>query len=376
MSSIDEIRSLVAKQGKYELLSEFTGGANGYAFRAKHLPLQREVFVKVCHASSESLEVFQEPLALMEATRRPGAEHLIELHDAEKLGDGFILFATELADGGNLASAIRSGTIGQADAIRNAIRILYGVVKLHASGLVHRDLKPANIMLFSCGSAYIPKVGDFGSVAALRSQDSTVTASCHSALYVPPEGWEKPSLYGIRSDLYQVGVMLHEMVNGPLPYEFTSHLDTVGRKEILAFGASSLEQMHPCDASLLVDRCLARRAKSGKILSMRTAREYESKKLMKIIKKSTAPEMTNRFGSALEFLAALQSLDLPNWRSYSDYCEAIEWRGWDWKVNYKTGTDSEVRILRRKDTSSKYRKWGSPTSSVSEAVRLVEDVIR
>ena len=134
--------------------------------------------------------------------------------------------------------------------------------------------------------------------------------------------------------------------------------------------------MHPCDASLLVDRCLARRAKSGKILSMRTAREYESKKLMKIIKKSTAPEMTNRFGSALEFLAALQSLDLPNWRSYSDYCEAIEWRGWDWKVNYKTGTDSEVRILRRKDTSSKYRKWGSPTSSVSEAVRLVEDVIR
>jgi serine/threonine protein kinase len=376
MSSADEIRALVAKQGKYEILSEFPDGANGHAFRARHLPLQREVFVKVCYASSESLEVFQEPLALMEATKRPGAEHLIELYDAERLGDEFVLFATELADGGNLLSAIGSGIIGQGDAIRMAIGILFGVAKLHASLLVHRDLKPANIMLFSVGSGLFPKVGDFGSVAALPSQSSTVTASRHSALYVPPEGWGNPSLYGTRSDLYQVGVVLHEMVNGPLPYDFTSHLDTVGEREVLQSGASSLEQMDQCDASLLVDRCLARRAKSGKILSMRAVRDYESKKLRKIIKKATAPQMIDRFGSAIEFLTALQSLDLPNWKNNAGFCEAADWKGWDWRINSQAGALSEVRILRRRASSTNYRKWGATMHSVSEAVRLVEDFSR
>jgi hypothetical protein len=105
---------------------------------------------------------------------------------------------------------------------------------------------------------------------------------------------------------------------------------------------------------------------------MRAVRDYESKKLRKIIKKATAPQMIDRFGSAIEFLTALQSLDLPNWKNNAGFCEAADWKGWDWRINSQAGALSEVRILRRRASSTNYRTWGATMHSVSEAVRLVE----
>src|ERR1700722_3892666 len=102
MSSRDEILALIVAGGKFSIIEEIHGGMNGYAFRATHLPLSREVFLKVCDADPDSKAFFQEPQALINATRSSLSTNLVKLFDAEKLGTSFVLMAMELADGGSL----------------------------------------------------------------------------------------------------------------------------------------------------------------------------------------------------------------------------------------------------------------------------------
>jgi serine/threonine protein kinase len=343
---------------------------NGYAFRAQHIPLNREVFLKVCDADSESKALFQEPQALISATGSAAATNLVRLFDAERLGPDFILMAMEFADGGNLLNAIKSG-LGQAQAVRLGMEILHGVSALHSARLLHRDIKPANILLFCDGAICVPKVGDFGSVAALPDGENNVATSRHSALYVPPEGWEEPGRYGIRSDLYQVGIVLHEMVCGPLPYQESAYVDRAGKMLIKDLGAMSLADMNAFDRSKLIASCIARRASRKQILTMRPEAPYLSRSLKRIINKATSPDQEDRYSSAIEFIAALQRLDLPDWKPSDSAFLAPGWRGWDWRVDTKATPLPNVVISRKKPDSAQFRKWKS-VNSLSEAFKTVE----
>ncbi len=344
MSSRDEILALLKSGGKFAVVEEFHEGMNGYAFKAQHIPLNREIFLKVCDADSESKALFREPQSLISATESPVATNLVRLFDAERLGPDFILMAMEFANGGNLLNALNSG-LGQARAVHLAIEILHGVSTLHSARLLHRDIKPANILLFCDGGICVPKLGDFGSVAALPDGTNSVSASRHSGLYVPPEGWKDPGTYGIRSDLYQVGIVLHEMVSGPLPYQLSAYLDSTGKSEMRASGFSSLAEMGDYERSELIDRCIARRAFRRQILKMRTEAPYLSKSLKRIITKATSPDQADRYSSAIEVIAALQRLDLPDWQQSDNAFTASNWRGWDWEIEEDTAQSGHIGIL-------------------------------
>lgn len=369
MSTIEEILALLKKGGKYCVEQPLDGGMNGYAFRATHIPLSAPVFLKVCDADPDSKALFQEPKSLIAATKSSASKHLIKLVDADRLGDDFILMATEWADGGDLLQQIKNA-IGQADAVRMAIDILHGVTVLHSARLVHRDIKPANVLLCSEGDTYIPKVGDFGSAASIPEGSSSVWASRHSALYVPPEGWQTPSSYGIPADLYQVGMILDEMVNGALPYDLASYIDRTAKQEMKTAGISSLGEMDGYERCKLIDNSISRRCSSRKILSIRPPRPYESSSLKRIVNKSIAPLASQRFQTATAFISALQSVDVPNWRPLDNYFEALQWRGWDWKVE---PLSSYCVVYRRRSEGATYRRWGGQHASAVSAFASVED---
>jgi serine/threonine protein kinase len=371
VSAPERVFELLRQDGKFTAHEELEGGMNGYAFRATHVPLSTQVFLKICDADSDSKALFQEPQSLIAATKSSASRNLVRLLDAERLGSDFILMATEWADGGDLLQEIKKG-IAQADAVRFAIEILHGITVLHSARLVHRDIKPANILLFWESGSCVPKVGDFGSAAALPEGSSFVSASRHSALYVPPEGWETPSAYGIPSDLYQVGIVLDEMVSGALPYKFDAYLDRVGKDEMKALGVSNLADMEPYDRSKLIDACISRRSSSRKILTMRPAQPYHSRSLKRVINKAIAPIVSQRFRTSTEFIAALQRVDVPNWRPTGDGYEALQWKSWDWKVTTSTSGLPGAVIRRRRPDSAAYRCWGGPYSSLLSAFTTVE----
>jgi serine/threonine protein kinase len=329
-----EIEQLIAATGKYELLVENQEGMNAYAFRAIHIPLEKQVFLKVIAPDPEG-ELFAEPRFLVEATA-DNAENsnLVRVYDADRLGEEYVLIALESVEGGSVLSRMGAGPLSMMDSVVAGIGILHGVAQLHRALLVHRDIKPANVLLAERYGRVWAKVADFGSIARLPESDGAVTASRHSALYVPPEGWETPSRFDVRSDIYQVGVVLFEMAHGPLPYDDTAYLDRQARKKMREKGARSLEQLDSFERCQLVDRSLARISSTKRVTSLGKMQPYVPPSLARVINKATAPNPIHRYQTASEMLGILEALHLPDWHCHSENEEytAHAWRGWDWCV--------------------------------------------
>ncbi|MCK4836346.1 MAG: protein kinase, partial [Candidatus Aminicenantes bacterium] len=87
----------------------------------------------------------------------------------------------------------------------------------HKQGVIHRDVKPANILLRNDGT---PVLVDFG-IAKLMESDSKLTktgTSIGTPHYMSPEQIQGLEIDG-RSDIYSLGVVFFEMLEGKTPYE-------------------------------------------------------------------------------------------------------------------------------------------------------------
>lgn len=94
----------------------------------------------------------------------------------------------------------------------------------HASQVVHRDIKPENIMLSENG---VLKLGDFG-LADFYTPGIGFNKCCGTVSYMAPEvvRWSQkncnfgmtPAKYGPEVDIWSIGVILHLLLSGSLPF--------------------------------------------------------------------------------------------------------------------------------------------------------------
>ncbi len=91
--------------------------------------------------------------------------------------------------------------------------ICEGLKVAHALRIIHRDLKPHNILMKSG----VPKVSDWG-LAKVMSESTTTTTTSFTTFYAAPEQFAN-SKKDERTDIWQIGVILYELVTGVLPFK-------------------------------------------------------------------------------------------------------------------------------------------------------------
>ncbi|XP_040378846.1 serine/threonine-protein kinase ATG1t [Oryza brachyantha] len=172
--------------------------------------------------------------------------NIIRLLDAIQTQSSLYL-VLELCEGGDLAAFIEQNGRVEERVARNFMRqIGAGLQVLRMHHVVHRDLKPENILLSSPGSNAILKISDFGLSRVLRPGEYTDT-SCGTCLYMAPEVMLFKKYDG-RVDLWSIGAILFELLNGYPPFHGRSNfqlLQCINRTTSLPFSETVVSKLQP-----------------------------------------------------------------------------------------------------------------------------------
>jgi serine/threonine protein kinase len=209
--------------GPYRIEALLGIGGMGVVYRAHDRELERTVAIKVVdrrRAKPESGRWLLQEARLAAALSHPC---ICGVHEVGYVGDQpFIVM--EHVEGTLLTALIPAGRgFGSETALHYATQIADAVAHAHGRGIVHRDLKSSNIIIGADGRA---KLLDFGLAVRFSDADaSEVDTTCSRDIpsgagtvpYMAPELLRgRPA--DRRSDVWALGVLLHEMVTGRRPF--------------------------------------------------------------------------------------------------------------------------------------------------------------
>jgi serine/threonine-protein kinase len=159
--------------------------------------------------------------------------------------------------------------------VSTAISICEGLDQLHALKVVHGDLSSNNVYVLPDGQVRLALPGIWQAYAASESAGQMVHPLM--APYLSPE-ISRGQMPSVQSDIYAVGVLLHELLTGRLPFNSDS--------------ASGMAASHSVDP----------------IPSLRTYNPSVPMVLDEIVKKTLSKEPAGRYASAQDLLEDLRAL--------------------------------------------------------------------
>jgi serine/threonine-protein kinase len=224
--------------GRYELLEPIAQGGMAEVWRAKLIGAQqferpmviKRILPHLCH-NPDFVKLFIAEARLTARLHHPNIVQVFELGDV----DGELFMAIEYVHGVDLLDLLRAAKgplpVGMALSVAHdvcrALAYADGVTDEHGNPLhiVHRDVSPSNVMLGYDGQI---RLCDFGLARALGASDerSRTGKVVGKVSYLAPELLDgAPGDH--RSDLWAVGVLLHELLTGRRLFRGQNDLETM-----------------------------------------------------------------------------------------------------------------------------------------------------
>src|SRR5688572_12056721 len=215
--------------GKYRVENVLGIGGMGVVVAAQHVQLGQRVALKflndeVC-ARPEAVDRFMREAR---AAVQIQSEHVARVTDVGQLENGSPYIVMEYLEGTDLAAVLRSrGPLPVEEAVDYVLQAAEAIAVAHRLRIVHRDLKPANLFLTQRpDESSLVKVLDFGISKALDGSMGALSGlTTNSAvnvigspLYMSPEQFKSAKDVDTRSDIWSLGVIIHELVTGAYPF--------------------------------------------------------------------------------------------------------------------------------------------------------------
>lgn len=237
----------VILDGRYELQRPIGQGSFGVVWSARHRGLEVDVAVKLLnisagsggteqmdHAEHQAVSPFDERSdeLRLEGVRAARVQHphAVRVLDVGALKSGTPYLVMELLQGPTVEDELRrQGAVPLLRAIEILAPVAEALAAAHGQGVIHRDVKPANVMLHRGATGEVVKVLDFGVAKLVNvgadgpaghlvgSSDVSSSVVAGSLAYIAPERLRGVPYDG-RADVYSLGIMLHELLVGRVPF--------------------------------------------------------------------------------------------------------------------------------------------------------------
>jgi len=220
----------------YEILSTLGKGGMGEVYLAQDTKLGRKVALKLLPTSITKdvsrLQRFEQEARAASALNHPNIITIYEISEA----DSTLAIATEYVEGETLRRRLAHSSLSVSEALQIGIQVADALGAAHKAGIIHRDIKPENIMLRPDG--YV-KVLDFGLAKLIEASSPKSIAEAPtrrvqtgSGIVLGTVGYMSPEqarglTIDARSDVFNLGVVIYEMVSGQKPFDGETSSDVL-----------------------------------------------------------------------------------------------------------------------------------------------------
>jgi hypothetical protein len=213
LPTLEELVSEGDPERLYTDLRVIGAGASGAVYVAREVATGDTVALKKMVVEKQAKrDILVNEIMIMQICQHPNVVNF----RAAYLSRGALWVAMDYVDGATLAEVIAvQGHLEEPEAALVTRLVLEAVAHLHQKDIIHRDIKSDNILMDARTGDV--KVTDFGFGAQLERDAATRRSVVGTVFWMAPEVVMAKD-YGLKVDIWSLGIMLLEMIEGHPPY--------------------------------------------------------------------------------------------------------------------------------------------------------------